>query len=362
MRRLQFALALTLAVPALVWADSGEVKRYLYLSMPDGAQKEGRSNAGILVFDIDNGHKFVRRIDMPIFEEGLRGFAGNLAKHSVYYSSTNHRLGRFDIESDKTVWEKVYDAGCDRSSVTLDGKKIYVPTGWWYKGEDSGLLVVNGETGEIIKRITVGPAAHNSIVNLTGTKVYLGTTTMLSVFDTRTEKLLMQVKDVGERGVFPFTIDSRERYAYVCLGNHVGFDVVDLKTGKIIHRVFAGDEKIPNRTHGAGLTPDESELWISDQRGKKLFIFDATKMPPAPKGHVELSQGGHGWVAFSLDGTYAWSHTPDVFDVKTKKLVATLRDDSGTPVSGSKFMEVHMRDGKVVRMGHEFGLGRKYSD
>ena len=76
---------------------------------------------------------------MPVFEEGLRGFAGNLEKHSVYYSSTNHRLGRFDIESEKTVWEQVYDAGCDRSSVTLDGKKIYVPTGWWYKGEDSGV-------------------------------------------------------------------------------------------------------------------------------------------------------------------------------------------------------------------------------
>ena len=36
-------------------------------------------------------------------------------------------------------------------------------------------------------------------------------------------------------------------------------------------------------THGAGLTPDETELWISDQKGKKLFIFDATKMPPTPK-------------------------------------------------------------------------------
>jgi hypothetical protein len=28
-------------------------------------------------------------------------------------------------------------------------------------------------------------------------------------------------------------------------------------------------------------------------------------------------------------------------------------------VSGSKFIEVHFRDGKVVEMGNEFGLGRK---
>ncbi len=362
MRRLSLFLAPCLLVPSLAAANADGVKRLLYMSMPDGAQKEGRSKPGILVFDIDNGHKFVRRIDVPIFEEGLRGFAGNLKTHSAYYSSTNHRLGRFDLETEKTVWEQVYDAGCDRSSVTLDGKKIYVPTGWWYKGDDSGFLVVDGDTGEIIKRIKVGPAAHNSIVNLSGTKVYLGTTTTLSVFDTATDEMIMQVKDVGERGIFPYTIDSRERYAYVCLGNHVGFDVVDLKKGKRIHRVFAGDEKIPHRTHGAGMTPDETELWISDQKGQKLFIFDATVMPPAPKGHVELSQGGHGWVAFSLDGKYAWSHTPDIFDVKTKKLVGTFKDETGNPVSGSKYIEVHVRDGKVVRVGNEFGLGRKYAD
>jgi hypothetical protein len=139
----------------------------------------------------------------------------------------------------------------------------------------------------------------------------------------------------------------------------VGFDVVDLVAGKPIHRVMAGDAPIAHRTHGAALTPDESELWISDQDGKKLFIFDATKMPPAPKGHVDLSIGGHGWVNFSLDGAYAWSHTPDIFDAKTKKQIVTLRDENGKPFGSSKLIEVHMRDGKVVRVGSEFGIGRK---
>ncbi len=107
-----------------------QTRRYLYLSMPDGAQEQGRSGTGILIFDIDNGHKFVRRIDIPIFEEGLRGFTGNAQTHRVYYSTTNRRLGAFDLETEKIVWEKTYPAGCDRSSITMDGKKIYVPTGW----------------------------------------------------------------------------------------------------------------------------------------------------------------------------------------------------------------------------------------
>lgn len=358
MRLLIWSLAISLSLANLAFGQS-QTRRYLYLSMPDGAQEENRSSPGILIFDIDNGHKFVRRIDIPIFKEGLRGFTGNARTHRVYYSTTNRRLGAFDLETEKIVWEKTYPAGCDRSSITMDGKKIYVPTGWWYSGEDSGFLVVNAENGELIKRISVGPEAHNSIVSLDGRRVYLGTKTMLTIFDTSTDRMIRQIKDVGERGVFPYTMDSRNRIGYVCLGNHVGFDVVNLETGNILHRVYAGDERIPHRTHGAGLTPDETELWISDQVGRKLFIFDATKMPPEQKGHVELSQGGHGWVTFSLDGQYAWTHTPDVFDVKTKKLVASLKDENGTPVSGSKFIEIHFRDGKVVQVGNEFGLGRK---
>ena len=358
MKRHLSLFALLCSVVALAFGQS-PTKRYLYLSTPDGAQEEGRSGTGILIFDIDNGHKLVRRIDIPIFKEGIRGFTGNLKTHSVYYSTTNRRLGCFDLEAEKTVWDQTYPAGCDRSSVTPDGKKIYAPTGWWYKGEDSGFLVINADNGDLIKRIQVGSQAHNSIVSLDGRFAFLGTTTMLTVFDTTRDSIIRQIKDVGERGVFPYTMDSRNRIGYICLGNHVGFDVVNLQTGAVLHRVFPPGEPIPHRTHGVALTPDETELWISDQVGKKLFIFDATQMPPAPKGHVELSQGGHGWVCFSLDGKYAWSHTPDVFDSKTKKLVATLKDETGTPVSSSKFIEVHIRDGKVVQMGHEFGLGRK---
>ena len=344
---------LSLASPSLA-----EVKRYLYASTPDGAQQEGRSGNGIMIFDIDNGHRFVRRIEIPVFEEGIRGFTGSLETHCVYYSTTNRRMGCFDLEAEKVVWDETYPAGCDRSSITADGNTIYAPTGWWYSGDDSGLLVIDAKTGKLKRRLTVGPDAHNSIVSLDGNYVYLGTRMKLTQFNARNGEMIRKVEPVGERGVFPFTVDLRNDVAYVCLGNHVGFDVVDLKEGKVLHRVLAGDEPIEHRTHGAGLTPDEKELWISDQRGRKLFIFDATKMPPVAKGHVDLSEGGHGWVCFSLDGEYAWSHTPDVFDAKTKKLVATLKDEHGRPVSSSKFIEVHFENGKVVAMGNEFGLGR----
>ena len=355
MKKLIFLSLAILSLPALAGADSG-LKRYLYLSTPDASQPGG-SGKGILVFDIDSGHRFVRRIEIP-FKEGLRGFCGNLKRHAVYYSTTARRLGAFDLESEKILWERVYDVGCDRACVTTDGEKLYVPTGFWWRGTNSGLLVVKAENGDVLKRLPAGVQAHNSLMSLDGQFVYLGTETNLWVFRTSDDSLVRHFNDVGERIVFPFTVDSRNRFAYVCLGGHVGFDVADLKTGEVPHRVFAGEGPIPHRTHGVALTPDETELWISDQDGKKLFIFDATQMPPKPKGDVNLTLGGHGWVTFSLDGHYAWGHTPDVIDARTRKIIATLKDENGNRVCSSKFIEVHFRDGKVVDMGDQFGLGR----
>ena len=366
MRILTVCAAVFLAFAAIAAGQApigapGQTQRYLYMSTPDAAQGIYKSGLpGILVFDIDDGHKFVRRIPVPEFKEGLRGFTPNLKTHSAFFSLTSRRVGSFDLESEKMIWDKVFEAGADRSSVTPDGKKIYMPTGFWYLGEDGGMLVADATNGDVIKRVIVGPAAHNSLVSLDGRFVYLGSQTTFTVYDTKDEKVIRQFKDVGERAIFPFTVDSKNRYAYICLGNNVGFDMLDLETGKVITRIYAGKEKIPHRTHGAALTPDETELWISDQQGQTLFVYDNTKIPPTPKAEVTgLSIKGHGWVTFSLDGKYAYSHAPEVFEATTKKLVTILKDENGVPVSGSKFFEVHFRDGKVVEMGSEFGVGRK---
>src|SRR5438105_133654 len=183
MKLLITLIAIFLSLAPLASGQS-QTKRYLYMSTPDAAQKDYRSGQGILIFDIDQVHKFVRRIDIPAFQEGLRGFTGSLKTHRAYFSTSNRRVGAFDLETEKIVWDKTYEAGADRSSITLDGKKIYVPTGYWYLGEDGGMLVLNADNGELIKRINVGPAAHNSLISLNGRLLYLGSQTMLTIFDT----------------------------------------------------------------------------------------------------------------------------------------------------------------------------------
>ena len=79
-----------------------EDQHLLYLASPDGAQ-QGGSGTGVLIFDIDDGHKFVRRIDIPSFAEGVRGFCPNAATHRAYYTTTSHTLGCLDLETNAIV-------------------------------------------------------------------------------------------------------------------------------------------------------------------------------------------------------------------------------------------------------------------
>src|SRR6186997_3706131 len=106
---MRFLLLLFIAATALA-----AERHFLYLASPDAAQKEGNSGIGVLVFDIDDGHKFVRRIDVPGFHEGLRGFCPNAATGRAYYTTTGRTLGCLDLTTDKVVWEHKLDAGCDR--------------------------------------------------------------------------------------------------------------------------------------------------------------------------------------------------------------------------------------------------------
>ena len=130
-----FAVLLGVIVSGAQAADEAN-HRYLYLATPDGAQMESASGKGILVFDIDAGFKFVRRIAIENLEGGVRGLTGCLATHSLYYSTTAKEMGRFDLETDTVVWDRKFSGGCDRSAVMLDCSKVFAPTGWW-EGTDT---------------------------------------------------------------------------------------------------------------------------------------------------------------------------------------------------------------------------------
>ncbi|NOT63957.1 MAG: hypothetical protein HOP19_27400, partial [Acidobacteria bacterium] len=166
------------------------------------------------------------------------------------------------------------------------------------------------------------------------------------------------------KAIRPFTINGRQSLVYVNVNELLGFEIGDLKTGKMLHRVEAqGVQQGPVKrhgcpSHGIGLTPDEKEVWIADGHNEMLHIFDNTVMPAKQIKSLKVREQP-GWITFSLDGKHAWPSTGEVIDVKTKKTLALLTDEEKRMVMSEKIVEIHFVDGKPVKAGDQFGLGRK---
>ena len=206
--------------------------------------------------------------------------------------------------------------------------------------------------------------AHNTVVGLDGRRMYLGglKSPFLFVADTETHTIAAKVGPFGGP-VRPFTVNGAQTRCYVCVNGLLGFEVGDLTTGKLLHRVAVPGVKTgPVKrhgcpSHGVGLTPDEKEVWVVDAFNQRVHFFDNTADPPTQKESLKLREQP-GWVTFSLDGKLAYPSTGEVIDTKTKKIIAVLTDEAGREVHGEKMVEIHFRGGKPVRNGDQFGVGR----
>jgi hypothetical protein len=361
------AVVLSLCPGSPAPAADAPLKRLLYVTSRDGAG--GKGEKGIYVYDIDNGHKLVKFIALPELG-GTRGACGCAATDKMWIAHGNDKLLCLDLRTEKVLWENQYpkeEGGCDRIGVTPDGQKLYVPSGFW--SNNPHLKVVAGDTGKLRKQIEVSPKGglHNLIVHPDGKQVVAGSTqyNMLSVIDTGTDEVKQKVGPII--GVIqPLTINGAGTLAYINThlyreGHGPGFEIGDLKTGKILHIVGRPDLKDrKTRCHGIGLTPDEKEVWVVDQENKEMHIFDNTGMPPQFKQAVPMAARTHGWICFSRDGKYGWCDTGEVFDTATKKVVAQWTDQpdgQGGPVMSSKFFEVHLRGDDIIWVGQQMGIG-----
>ncbi len=60
---------------------------------------------------------------------------------------------------------------------------------------------------------------------------------------------------------------------------------------------------------------------------------------------------------FSMDGRYAYPSSGEVIDVKTRKILLTLKDEFNNSVGSEKMVEVQFDGNKAVRAGNQFGIG-----
>jgi DNA-binding beta-propeller fold protein YncE len=360
------ALLCALLLPSICFAGSFSPGKHklLYVAEPGIRDYLEYGGHGLLVFDIDQNHKLVRRIPTGGVDEkgkplNVKGICASAISKRVYITTTRTILC-LDLLTDKLLWEKSYEGGCDRLALSPDGKTIYVPS---LEGEHWN--VVDAMTGKAIDKIVRKSGAHNTIYGLDGAHVYLAglKSPILTVMDAKTHDVSATVGPFGNV-IRPFTVNGSQTLCFVNVNGLLGFEVGDLRSGKLLHRVEIpggkpGTEKRHGcPSHGIGLTPDETELWLTDAANSKLHIFDATVMPPKQVGSIVL-RDQPGWITFGVDGRYAYPSTGDVLEVKTRKIVTELTDEERRAVQSEKLLEIDFDGDRPVLVGDQFGLGRK---
>ena len=356
-----------LLAPALVApvATHAPAERHLlYVASPGTRNYVEYGGVGILVFDADDGYKFVRRIaTWPTVEgkavENVKGIAASAAAGRVYVSSLT-RVIAIDAVSGATVWDKAFDGGADRLAISPDGRTLYVP-----QLEGTSWHIVDAATGDVRATVETKSGSHNTIASADGRLVYLAglKSAVLSVLDTKSGKV-DHVVGPFSNVIRPFTVNAANTRAYVNVNDLLGFEVGDVATGKPLYRVeVAGFQKGTVKrhgcpSHGIALTRDERELWLADCANGYIHLFDATTTPAKQLTSLKM-RDCVGWVSFSMDGRFAYSSTGEIIDVGTRKVVATLRDEQGRDVQSEKLLDLAIADGKVVRAGNQFGVGAR---
>jgi YVTN family beta-propeller protein len=358
---ISLAILLAACIAAICQADDTAPQRLLYVGAPGIEAKMELGGQGVLVFDIDHDHHFVKRIDSPAGKEkpmNIKGICASAATHRLY-ETTPAKLYCLDFMTGESLWEKSLPKGCDRMSITPDGKTLYVPA-----FEKDLLNVVDAASGDLITSIDVPNGSHNCICRLDGERIYLGClkSPIMSVIDPATNKVTDTVGPFSNF-VRPYTINAAHTRCYVCVNGLLGFEVADLATGKVTDRIeVTGFNKGPVKRHGCpahgiGLTPDEKEIWLCDGHNSQLHVFDITTDPPTQKESIALREQP-GWVMFTINGDFAYSSTGEVVDTKSKKIAAALTDEEGRPVHSEKMLEIDFQNGSPIRVGDQFGLGR----
>jgi hypothetical protein len=360
-------------------APRAAIRRYEYL-FPDGALE---------VYDIDRGFSFVKRNELPT-ERGVRGACACARTSSLYVSYGSDRsdgkgsLLKYDLHHDRVVWTRDYPFGIDSMAITPDGRKVFMPEGELASG--GTWYVLAGTDGRVIGQIAGGSGPHNTIVSRDGRRVYLGARSHdeLLVADTSTYKVIKRIGPLAS-SVRPFTIDAAERIAYTTATGLLGFQVSNIRTGRVLHTVgfkgFSWDPKTfpaSAPSHGISLSPDGTTLYVLDAPNAYVHVFDVRRVlsePPRMVASVRLSgMSGEesscaydclrdGWISHTRDGRFVLvGDAGDVIRSATRRVAKHLPTLANT----RKYIEVVFDgSGRVVwaatsrsSIGYRTPLGR----
>jgi hypothetical protein len=329
----------------------------------------------IVVLNADDNYNFVKRIvfeDHPasIRPESVSGMMASPATNMIYVATRGHLIA-IDLFTDKVVWKNSYEPGtcCERGQVTPDGLTLDVGSNL-----QDFHRVIDAKTG-VVKGIIRSPLSmfnHNVGLSPDGKTVFIAPNGLtMTVADMNTMKATKTITFSDHIRVFVLNHDASRIYSG--LNNLLGFEIADVKSGKVIKRVEVPGEMWKDKwadpnlyfhghgapMHGIAMTPDESEIWIPDAINDQVLVFDNTgEWPVLNLNKTIKTELPNGWITIGLDGKLAYMCSGDVVDVKTHKIVGKLRDEFGRFMNSEKVLDMQFdRSGRLLRTVNEFSGG-----
>ena len=337
-------------------------RHLLYIATPgdNGADDE----SGVIVLDADHDYRFVKRISYGLPASmmpgpKISGMASSIPANKIYVTTDGGQMIAFDLATDKISWifkgdgkpvvlqrpGSAKDGCCERPWTMPGGNQLLVASSynkwWWF---------INAKTGKIEGRIDTpdAPRSHNLTVTADGK--FGAFASLSSPPDAKVAIVDVEHRKVNCYITFsdaprPLTMNHDGSLIYVNVNNLDGFEIADTKTCKMIKRVELPGEMWKDKwanpnghffghglpSHGIGMTPDESEIWVTDGANDAWQVWDNPgdgRNPvynPAKTVKVQPNVGS-AWISMTNDGKTAFVGDGSIIDVRAHKVIGTMKD------------------------------------
>ena len=356
----------TLTRPLLIAANALSTSRTLY-----AVNQSSATRGSISVYDIDHGHHLLKTIPTISNVDDVKGVAVSAATGKLYVAyrtwSGVGMIYSLSIHDDAVLWNRVIDPDVDRLSIHPNGRLLFVPTG--EGGSADYINVLDADSGDVIRKVNFSNRSHDTQFPLSGplfqeTKATDGSGHYLYLVDPSSYAVSRIGPYSGILG--PYAVDGMSQHAVSNVTGLWGMQVADIKTGQIVSANIPDHPTgEPGLLHGIGWIPDESEVWESSSYSDPHIYVWSMLDPMAPKLKEQLSlssQRGAHWLTFDLKGDYAYVAPTKNSEDGTEIFNAHTHASLGLIGSSEDMIEIDFTNGKISRVGDQYGIGRVARD
>lgn len=336
--------------------------RFLY-----AVNQTAATGGSISVYDIGAGHRLVKTIETVRDVDDVRGVAASMATGRLYVAyRTRSGVGMIyclNVYDDAVLWNRAIDPDVDRLAIHPGGQLLYAPT---YEGRSADFInVLDASTGDVVRKVHFSNRSHDTLFPVSGplfqeTKAEDGSGNYLYTIDPQSYAVSRIGPYAGILG--PYAVDGMSRYVVNNVTGLWGMQVAELNSGRIVTaRLAEHPSGEPGLLHGIGWTPDQREVWQSSSAGDPHIYVWSMRDPMAPvlAGRVSMkSHSGAHWITFDIDGNYAYVAPNKSSDDATEIFDAHTHKSLGLIGSSEDMIEIDFTDGKVGRVGDQYGIGR----